>query len=187
MPLQKDRLWSGRTLPTVSKPTEIITALKTWERNTHGALTRPPLLKPPRNFSATGLRGGIQLSWRADTESSGYDLLRSDSGDFSNPNDAGIVTISLPDNKTTSYFDTVGGTGGSVVEKRWYRIRSRSGGSDSPHGGASVQGPLISGSLSGPVWATSIDPTDTTTTPTVVDDVFAQDPIHRERNRYRSF
>lgn len=185
--LQKDRIWSGRTLPSVSRPEDVIHTLKIWERNAHHAITRPPTLKAPRNFTAISQRGGIQLSWRPDPEASGYEIIRSLNGDFSEENNPDIVTISVNGQQFSSYFDTVGGTGGSVVQKRWYRIRGISGTNEFPHGGTALSGRLVRGILSGVIWATSIDPSDTVTASTTMRDDWNPDPVAYEKKRWRAF
>jgi hypothetical protein len=159
--------------------------LKFWERNLHPTIARPPILKAPRNFAATGQRGGILLTWRADQEASGYEILRSVSGDFSSDNPDRVI-LTVAGGQFNSFFDGVSGSGSSVTEKRYYRIRALSNSSEGPHGGHSG-GSRISGALSGVVSATSIDPSDTATASSTAYDGADNDPTAAERNRWRAF
>jgi len=175
--LVKDRIWVGRTVRSVSRPEDVVWSLKTWERNLRRTVARPPILKPPRNFSATSQRGGIQLSWRPDSEAVGYEIVRSLNGDFSEEDNANIVVLTVIGGSFSSFFDGVSGSGASTAQKRYYRMRSLSSvGSTSSGPSASPDDAPIRGVLTGVVSVTSIDPTDTATASVTARDDFASDP-----------
>ena len=163
-----------RVLPVISDPNQLQQYLANWRSKLNQTLktTTPP--PPPFNFTATGIRGAIQLSWSAIQAPAskgqlgqnsggpdGYEILKSASGTFGSD----IVTIPLRDINQTSYTDAVGGN----VTTCSYRIHTTAGTPSSPH---SVTGPD-----SGVVKATSIDSNDTVTVPTTVRDQYLTDSI----------
>ena len=111
----------------------------------------------PWNFMAEGKTDGILLTWEPVSGADGYEILRSDTGNFSNSIETtdNVLTIALSSGQQDSYFDALGAT--SVT--RYYMIRATAGTISSPH---SVKGPL-----SGKISQTSGSGTttsDTTTT-----------------------
>lgn len=177
--LQTDRPWTGRNIPSLNRPEDAVNTLKFWQRNLHRTISRPPILRAPFNFAVTSQRGGILLSWRPNAEANGYEILRSTNGDFSNEQN-NLVTLSVDGSQFASFFDGVSGSGGSVTQKRYYRIRAVSAAGDASD--------PIKGELSGVLSATSIDPSDTGTASVTTRDSFGSgDPIAAQKNRWRAF
>lgn len=155
----------NKSLPTLINTSDIIQTLKKWQTLINPLLNTPRTPPAPWNFSATRARGGIQLSWAAVGSSSadGYQILRSDNGDFSN-----AITISILGANQTSFFDSFPSTtGGTTTIQKWYRIRATNGTLHNPQS--------VLGLLSGVVTSTSIDPTDTTTPATTTYDQHTSD------------
>lgn len=174
-----------RVLPTISDLSQLQPYLNSWRSKLNQTLrsTTPP--PPPFNFTATGIRGAIQLSWSViqappskgqlgqnSGGPDGYEILKSPSGTFGND----VVTIPLRDINQTSYTDSVGGN----VATCSYRIHTTAGTSSQAH---SVTGPD-----SGVVKATSIDSNDTVTIPTTTRDQYLTDSIRATARygRYRN-
>ena len=164
-----------RVLPVISDTKQLQQYLVSWRSKLNQTLktTTPP--PPPFNFTATGVRGAINLAWSALNVGAvgkgqlgqnsggpdGYEILKSASGTFGSD----VVTIPLRDINQTSYTDPVGGN----VTTVYYRIHATAGTPSSPH---SVTGPD-----SGVVKATSIDSNDTVTTPVTTRDNYLTDSI----------
>jgi len=136
----------ARNLPTIPGSPHF----KIWARTLAPSVQSSFAPKAPWNFKAEGKTDGILLTWTTVKGADGYELVRSDDGDFS----TGLTIISLPQQQQNSYFDALGAT--SVT--RSYKIRATSGTIAKPH--------VARGPLSGIVTETSGSGTsasDTTT------------------------
>lgn len=164
----------ARTLPTISDARQLIDHLQKWKGTLRGALRSPVAPPPPFNFSATGIRGAIQLAWapvrnpvikgalgQNNVGPDGYEILKSASGDFVSD----LIVIPVRSADQTSYTDTVGGNVTTIS----YRIHSTSGTLSKPH---SVIGPD-----SGVVTVASLDASDNVTVPTTVRDNYTTDGV----------
>lgn len=144
-------------LPTIRSPQDFIREVKKWQTKLNPLVTSPRTPPAPFNFAGTRARGGITLAWAQVNGADGYEILRSDNGDFSNPT---IIPIRNP--AQTSYFDAFTTAGGTGTVTKWYRIRATNGTFSQPGSAKGV--------LSGIVKQTSIDPTDTVTAASTVFD-----------------
>lgn len=162
-------------LPTINNVVDLQRALKSWQTKLNPLLNRATTPHAPWNFRASRQRGGILLQWAAiaGADADGYQILRSDNGDFS-----AAITISITSVLQNSYFDSLGGTaGGTGPIQKWYRIRATNGTDAAPHS--------VLGILSGVVTTTSIDPTDITTGSSTTYDRSLNDRIQSSANRGR--
>lgn len=163
-----------RVLPVIGDMGQLQSYLATWRSKINQSIrtTTPP--PPPYNFTATGNRGTIQLTWSAIPAPAvkgqlgqnsggpdGYEILRSLSGDFVSD----LVTIPMRDINQTTYTDSVGGN----VTTCSYRIHTTAGTPAKPHS--------ITGPDSGVVKATSLDSNDTVTVPVTTRDQYLTDNI----------
>lgn len=175
------------TIPTMSNPAQLMQFATNWRsalRRTLRVAATPP---PPLNFSATQARGGIVLTWSPvatltqptpnpltgqtaklvlgqGTNSvgvDGYQILVSQSGDFVSD----IQVIPITNVNQTSYTYPV--PGGPTQFS--FRIRTTSGTTSSPH--------TVVGPESGTVVATSLDPTDGSSTPSTQSDNYTTDSV----------
>lgn len=146
---------SLRSLPLINNQSSLMQTLATWRKHIGKNLQRPPAPAIPWNFSVTNARGGNQLNWSTVPRSDGFEILRSDNGDFSGGPGSNLTLIAVRDALATKYFDPLGGP----PTKKWYKIRATSGTHDAPHS--------ISGNATGIVTHTSIDSNDTTTVPSI--------------------
>lgn len=156
-----------RTLPTIRTTGDLLPYLKRWEHGLGPLLKRVDTMPAPWRFRVTNQRGGNLLEWEPVTGADGYELLKSADADF----DSGIETISIPSELSNSYFDGLSGSGASVTVKRFYKLRATSGTTQNPHS--------VKGLLTGIVSATSIDPADTATASSVVEDTTTDDGTQR--------
>ena len=150
----------NNTLPTPTSIQDVPRILKKWQTQLNPLLSQVKTPHAPYNFQATRARGGIQLSWKtiAGTDADGYQIQRSDDGNFSNPT---IFTIAGANQGT--FLDSLGGTaGGTGPITKFYRIRATNGTQANPQS--------VFGVLSGTITTSSIDPTDTVTPATTVFD-----------------
>lgn len=136
----------------------LLPALKVWERTIVRAIRIPKKPKAPFNFQGTNKRGGVQLSWNTIKGADGYEILRSDSADFSAP-----ATLPIRSGSQLSYFDSIGGE----AQTKYYKVRATAGTDNAPF--------IVKGLLSGIISVTSIDSTDTTTTEADVFDTSVTD------------
>ena len=98
------------------------------------------------------------LEWASLNEADGYEILRSDTQDFSSP-----LILPVNSGEQNSYFDAIGGE----AQTKFYKIRATSG---------SIQAPRsVRGILSGMVFATSIAADDTVTSESTGFDPSADD------------
>ena len=148
-----------RPLPYTPVGEDMAGFLKTWSMSLRSVTRRPPVLKAPRNFSATSQRGGILLNWAVREGADGYEILRSDTPDFSSP-----VILRLAGGRQTAYFDTLGGSATTQTYTKYYKIRATSGTDEQPQS--------VVGALSGIVSNTSIATTDAVTGETTERDPF---------------
>jgi hypothetical protein len=166
---------SPRTLPIITDQRQLREYLNRW-RSTLNRLIRsatPP--PPPFNFQATGIRGAIQLSWAPEQRITGtlgdpggpdgYEILRSETGDFSSD----LAVIRIPNVNQSTYVDSIGGAPRTFS----YRIHATAGTLSQPHS--------VHGMDTGSVRATSLDANDTTTTPVTVRDNYTSDRTRSER------
>lgn len=174
-----------RVLPTIADMNQLQSYLNTWRSKLNQKLRTTTPAPPPYNFTATAIRGAIQLSWSSVATGQavkglgqnsggpdGYEILRSASGDFTSD----LVTIPVRNINQTSYTDSIDGKTTTCS----YRIHTTSGTPANPHS--------ISGPDSGVVKTTSIDATDIVSTPTTVRDQYLNDNIRATARygRYRT-
>lgn len=159
-------------LPSIRNAQDLIREMKKWQTKLNPLVKQAATPVAPYNFAATRQRGGILLSWAATRASDGYEILRSDNGDFTN---AAIIAIRNPNQ--ISYLDSFATTGGTGAVKKWYRIRATNGTFSQP---ASAKGVL-----SGVVTTSSIDPTDTVTVATTTFDTSTTDLTQTSAGRGR--
>lgn len=165
----------NNSLPTPTSIQDVPRILKKWQTQLNPLLTKVKTPHAPFNFQAASARGGIQLSWKSipGTDADGYQIQRSDSGDFSNPT---VFTVAGANQAT--FFDSLGGTaGGTGSITKWYRIRATNGTQANPQS--------VLGILSGIVTNSSIDPTDTSTASTTVFDTSVTDRYQASAGRGR--
>lgn len=135
-----------RQLPNIHNISEIIPTLQKWRKGLSKLLIRPNRLKSPWRWRITNKRNGLLLEWATLSEADGYEILRSDTQDFSSP-----LILPVNSGEQNSYFDSIGGES----QTKFYKIRATSG---------SIQAPgLVKGILSGMIFATSIAADDTAT------------------------
>ena len=135
-----------RQLPVIETLGDIIPALQKWRKGISPLLARPNRLKSPWRWRITNKRNGLLLEWASLKEADGYEILRSDTQDFSSP-----LIIPINSGEQNSYFDAIGGES----QIKFYKIRATSG---------SIQVPrTVKGILSGMIFATSIAADDTST------------------------
>lgn len=149
---------TARAIPLISNQSQLQQYLQTWRAHVSKNLQRPPAPIIPWNFNATNMRGGIMLTWSPTPGADGYEVLRTDNGDFSGSPGSNLTVTPIRDPKASSYFDSLGGT----ATKKWYKIRATSGTHDAPHS--------VHGNASGIVTHTSIDSSDTVTIPSTIRD-----------------
>lgn len=155
-----------RKLPTIRHASQLVPYLKRWQKIIDPSLARPVKLKSPWRFRATRKRGGNLLQWATVTGADGYEILRSDTPDFSSP-----LVIPIRSGVQNAYFDPVGGS----PETKSYKIRATSGTLSVPH--------TVKGILSGIVTSTSIDSTDTVTAESTTLDTTTDDEIQAIASR----
>lgn len=175
-----------RALPTITNPQQQLDAQKNSQVALASTIALPRTPIAPRNFSATSQRGGILLSWsplvinpgasappssNKISVADGYELLRSDNGSFA---PGAYVSIALRDPSQTSYFDSLGG----AVATKYYRLRATNGTASNPYS--------IHGIFTGTVKQSSIDASDTVTTPTTARDTQTTDATQTRAGAWRS-
>ena len=150
-------------LPTIGRSNDIAVYLKKWQTTLNRVLKTANSPKAPWNFTVTNAQGGFQLSWSPVVGSDGYQILRSSSGDFSNPE----AVIIISGQNQSKFFDHILAGAGSLTVTKFYKIRATNG---IPHNPQSVLGVL-----SGIVSHTSLANNDTTTVPTTISDTTTTD------------
>lgn len=156
--------------------------LAVWRHSLGRTLKQATPAPPPLNFTATSVRGGIQLNWgltnpiatknvlgsaTSPSGPDGYQILISKNGSFTD--DVQIVQIS--DLTQTQYFHSTGG----AVTALSFKIQSTSGTQSSPQS--------KSGPPTGSIRHTSIDSTDVVTKSTVVRDNVTSDTVRATARR----
>jgi len=119
---------------------------------------------PPSNFQVVNARGGFTVSWSPVDSSSGadgYEILKSPNGSFTDD----LQVIPVKDVNQSSYFDSTGGN----VQTASYRIRTTSGTAANPQAQRGPEGGVIR--------HTSLDATDTKSTPVAKIDSYTNDAI----------
>ena len=139
-------------LPAASSYQALLQTLQTWRTTLGQVLNSASVPSIPWNFRLTQIRGGLQLDWAAVKGADGYQLLRSATGDMSSPT---VIVLGSP--QQTTYVDTF-----ANPTKMYYKIQATAGTQSQPHS--------VIGNPSGVVSGTSIDASNTTTTPTTVYD-----------------
>jgi len=147
-----------RTLPVIRSWAE----LEQWRQGLNPLVNRPATPRAPRNFKVTNQRGGNLLEWAAVSGADGYEVLKSTSTDFTDPE---IIPLRSPEG--TAYFDSLSGSGAAVTVTRHYKVRATAGTSTNPHS--------VLGKLTGMISSTSIDAADVATASTVQSDPVVQD------------
>lgn len=151
-----------KSLPVITDP-----KLAVW-RSFLAPLVKRALPPPtPRNFQATNVRGGIQISWSplqrpqvGKPGPDGYELLRSVDGSFTGD----VQVLPINNHQQTSFFDPFG-----TPTTVHYRIRATSGTSTNPQ---SLRGPE-----SGVIKHTSLDPSDNSSSPTTRHDNYTNEKV----------
>lgn len=162
----------SNSLPTIMRGVDIPRLLKTWQTKLAQAVQQQ--INSPRapwNFKATSARGGIQLAWSPVDGADGYQIIRSSSGDLSNPD----ATYNLPGQQQNSYFDALPTSQSVPTLKKYYKIRATSGTSSNPQ--------TVFGVFSGIVSQTSIATNDTTTAPVSTPDTTLTDGLQTGAGR----
>lgn len=137
--------------------------LQQWQQALQSATKGVLTPRIPWNFTVTSKQGGNYLTWQSVSGADGYIVDISQNGDFS----TGIISINLPGNNNTAYFDTVPTAAGATPAIRYYRVRATAGTVQQPQ---SVQG-LTTGVIS----STAIPPNNTTTASTTTMDTTTND------------
>lgn len=130
------------SLPVISSLEQLLPALKIWQQAINPVINTPVAPRAPFNFHAVGGAAGatgITLNWESVKGADGYEIQSSTTGDFS----TAPIIATLTNLASTSFFDSTAIT--SV--KKWYRIRSTTGTTNSPHS--------IKGIWSSPIFNTS--------------------------------
>lgn len=151
-----------KSLPVITDP-----KLAVW-RSFLAPLVKRALPPPtPRNFQATNVRGGIQISWSplqrpqvGRPGPDGYELLRSVDGSFTGD----VQVLPINNHQQTSFFDPFG-----TPTTVHYRIRATSGTVNNPQ---SLRGPE-----SGVIRHTSLDPSDNSSRPTTRHDNYTNEKV----------
>ena len=148
-----------RSLPTVTPNQDITQVLANWQTQLAPLVQNVAPQATPQNFGVTNSRGGLTLNWSPVSGADGYEILRSLNGSFTDD----LQIIPVKNANQSSYFDSLGGNSTTAH----YRIRTTSGTAANPQ---SQRGPE-----SGPVKHTSLDATDTKSTPLTVFDTVTTD------------
>lgn len=175
-----------RTIPTITSDAEERDVTKNSQIALNTQISLPTTPIAPYNFKAINQRGGILLSWSPLQPSpgsgntpttnrlqpaDGYELQRSDTGDFS----AGkYISIPIRDPAQTSYFDSLGG----ASQTKSYKLRATNGTAGNSY--------AVHGILTGVVKHTSIDATDTSTVPTTNYDTFTNQTTQARARAWKS-
>lgn len=104
-----------QVLPTVSRDTDLLPALKVWQRTLGVGVKSVKVPTIPFNFAAQGKVGGVQLSWAKSSDATGYELTWSESSDLSS-----APSISISGGNQTTFFDSIGASGVT----RFYKLRA---------------------------------------------------------------
>lgn len=175
-----------RALPTISDPSQQMDLGKTQQVTLQPTVSLPTTPVAPWNFSGTSQRGGVSLSWSPLTPSSnvatspssqapqpadGYELQRSATGDFS---PGKFTSIALRDPNQKTYFDSLGG----ASQTMYYRLRATNGTLSNPYS--------VHGLFTGIVKVTSIDATDTMTSPATTLDTFTSQKTQSRAGNWKS-
>lgn len=175
-----------RTLTTITSPAEERDATKNSQIAVNQQLALPTTPIAPYNFKATNQRGGILLNWsplipqQGSTASpvtnrlpaaDGYELQRSDTGDFSV---GSYISIPIRDPAQSSYFDSLGG----AVQTKYYKLRATNGTAGNSY--------AVHGIFTGVVKHTSIDASDTMTVPTTNYDTFTSQKTQARARAWKS-
>jgi hypothetical protein len=144
-----------RSLPTPTGVQDQSSTLAAWQSQLNPLVSNVAPQPTPSNFSVTNARGGLQLSWAPVNGATGYEILKSQNGSFTD--DLAVIPISGASN--TSHFDSLGG----ASQTAHYRIRTIAGDARGPE--------------SGVVSHTSLDSADSASTPTTVQDKFTNDKV----------
>jgi hypothetical protein len=141
-------------LPTISNTGLLIQFLQQWQKqiNKLGLNIITPQI--PWNFKVESKQGGNQLSWNKVPVGDGYEVLMSNTGDFS----TGANIITIPNVSFTSYFDPVSTSGGATPAIRYYQVRATNGTPAQPH--------VVKGNPTQALSSTAIAPNDTATAST---------------------
>lgn len=164
------------SIPTITNAAQMEAMLAVWRHSLGRTLKQASPPPPPLNFTATSVRGGIQLNWgltnpisknnvlgagTSPTGPDGYQILISQNGSFVDD----VQVVQLSDLTQTQYFHPVGGSPTAFS----FKIQSTSGTQASPQS--------RSGPPTGAIRHVSIDATDTTTKPTIVRDLVTGDAV----------
>lgn len=137
-----------KSLPIIRQPEELLAKMDQWRKTLAPLLKTPPAPQIPFNFKITECRGGNQLSWARVDGADGYEITRTDSNDFS-----GAKTITIEGGDTIEYFDSIAISGASLP-KIGYKLRATAGTAQNKHS--------VKGKMTYPVFATPLDPSDST-------------------------
>ena len=149
----------SRSLPTSTPTQDINQTLANWQTQLQPLIQNVAPQATPQNFSITNSRGGLTLNWSPVAGADGYEILKSVNGSFTDD----LQILSVKNANQSSFFDSLGGNSQTVH----YRIRTTSGTAANPQ---SQRGPE-----SGPIKHTSIDASDTKSTPVTFFDTATTD------------
>lgn len=144
-----------RALPTISNPSEQQDFQKNQQIALLPSVNLPPTPQAPWNFKGTPARGAINFTWASVKGADGYELFHSDTGDFSPGN---YHTHSLAGQTQVELLHPMGG----APATGYFKLRATAGTASNPN--------AVKGVFTGAIKVTSLDSTDTTTTPVAVND-----------------
>jgi hypothetical protein len=113
--------------------------LRQWRSPLNQLLKKNLVLPAPYNFRASvpaATPTSILLEWLSDGRADGYEIQRSDSGDFN----SGFVTVIVDDGVQEAYLDNVG----AAALTKYYRIRATTGTIKAPHATRGIESAVIS-------------------------------------------
>lgn len=178
-----------RALPTVIDPKQQQDVQKNTQVTLGSVITLPSTPIAPWNFAAKNQRGGVLLSWSSIVpnqgsapspgaskgkqvlSADGYELQRSDTGDFSSGK---YISIPIRDPAQNTYFDSLGG----APQTKYYRLRATNGTGNNPY--------VVHGLFTGILKQISIDSNDTVTVPTTVYDTFTTDKTQARARAWKT-
>ena len=115
-------------LPSIDRQQDVVAFLRYWRRPLNQLLQKKLKLPAPYNFRASApaaTASSILLEWTSDDRADGYEIQRSDSGDFN----SGYVTIAVDDGSQEALLDNVG----AAAVTKYYRILATTGTVGAPH------------------------------------------------------
>lgn len=165
----------AKSLPPIPPGIDPTGTLEIWRKALKPVVKNIRTPSIPWNFTATNKRGGNLLSWNPVSGSDGYEVLRSDTADFS----SGTTSITVDNGTQSQFFDAIA-IQGVTLPTKYYKLRATAGSVSSPHS--------VKGIYTGIVASTPIDPSDTATASTSTVDTSTTDDtqVYTGKKRYLS-